>query len=354
MLGYRIREILFGNWRNKGVALFFAVIIWMVAYQAEQQSGTIQLRLVPIASNPEEVIIGQEVIGSKGTQASFDGTVTLSVNGSRKQIENLSGGGRLRDVPYEVEADDPQQLGPKNCTLKDEDFSEVIPQGVEITSISPPSIVLTFDRAEVKEFKVEAHLTPYPAGMIITDTEITPPTVRLRGPATVLGHVGVQAEAWLGSETSFVGMVPLVLRYPETLEEKVQRTVTFMDHYQVQLRVNLQPENDSFEDSVRLRFLVPAAEFPMQIQFPEEMIQVKFQGPVGEIQRLKNEVKDPKFFLAVPVRLPLPDKGQDLTSSETDLLLYGYSKRVQILQHSARKAKVSWAYTVVPKKGAPK
>ena len=131
----------------------------------------------------------------------------------------------------------------------------------------------------------------------------------------------------------------------------MERTVRFAGPSQVRFSVRLRYKSEAFDaEGVRVRFLVPAAKFPFRIQFDEESIKVRFQGPVQEIRRLKERVKDPDFSLAVAVP-PLGAEGeQTIPFTEDNLLLYGFSERVQILQHPHRQAqgKGAWAYGLYP------
>src|SRR2546426_1552021 len=104
MGGFRIRKLIFGNWRNKGVALFFAATIWFVAYQSETQSDAIPVRVVLIPRPEGKVIIRQECQDAQGQLIPFNRSVVLSVTGPRKQIEKLRGDGSIRDVRFPVEA----------------------------------------------------------------------------------------------------------------------------------------------------------------------------------------------------------------------------------------------------------
>src|SRR5207249_4461732 len=100
--GLRLRELLFGNWRNKGVALFFSLIIWFVAFRAETQEGKVPVSLVTVPRPENQVIIRQEVV-EQGNFLPFDRTVELTVTGPRKQIEKLREDSRLREVRFPVE-----------------------------------------------------------------------------------------------------------------------------------------------------------------------------------------------------------------------------------------------------------
>jgi len=356
VFGFRLREILFGNWRNKGVALFFAVTIWFVAYQSETQSDAVPVRLVLLPRPESQVIIRQECIDAKGDLVPFDRTVVLSVNGPRKQIEKLRGDGSVRDVRFPVEAGADPNSDKKRALLTASAFN-FTPPGVEITSISPEAIFLTFDPAEDREFPVEPIYQRLPEGMETEPPKIEPATTTLHGPKSVLDKIRVIAEAWLGAEERFEESVELVPRFPESVDKAlVEQNVSFVGPKRVKLSVRLRYKDDSLDaDNVRVRFLIPAAKFPFRIQFDEEMIAVKFQGPVQEIRRLRERVKSPDFSLAVRVPSMGSEGEQTIPFTEDSLLLYGFSERVQILQHPERKAqgKGAWTYSLVPTGASP-
>ena len=86
------------------------------------------------------------------------------------------------------------------------------------------------------------------------------------------------------------------------------------------------------------------------IQFDEESVKVRFQGPVPEIRRLREKVRDPDFALGVRIPAPLVDGERTITFTEDSLLLYGFSDRIEILQHPERQAqgKGAWTYNLIP------
>jgi len=182
--------------------------------------------------------------------------------------------------------------------------------------------------------------------------KIEPATVTLHGPRSVLEKIKVIADVWLRAVDRFDAIVPLQLRYPETLEKAlVDRTVRFRSAQQARLIVRLRYKNDVFDaENVRVRFLIPGGKFPFRIQVQEETIAVRFQGPVQEIRRLREKVKSPDFALAVAVP-PLDSSAeQTIPFTEDSLLLYGFSERVQILQHPERQrqGKGAWTYSLIP------
>jgi hypothetical protein len=367
MVSFRIREILFGNWRNKGVALFFAITIWVVAYQAETQEDKLRIRLIPAERREEQVIIRQECEGLAPKQVPFDGIVVLTVSGPRRQIEKLRAF-ENREVRFPVEAPIEGLPGQHRVTLTEGTFS-FIPSSVKIVSILPGSILLTFDAAEDREFPVEPVLRGIPEGMEVETPKIEPPAVKVHGPRSYLDVLRVTVEVGLGATEKFEDTLPLSRKLPETVDRTVaDRIVRFLGPSQARVTTRLRYKNDIFDaEGVRLRFLIPAG-FPFRIGFDEETVKVRFQGPVGEIRRLREKVKDPDFALAVQVQPPAPgrpvprgterdagaaDGEQTLHFTEDVLLLYGFSDRVQILQHPQRRdqGKGFWTYALIP--GAP-
>lgn len=357
MWTHRWREMFLGNWRNKGVALFFAVTIWYVAFQSETQSETLAVRLVLAPRSPQQVIIRQDFQDPQGRQLPFNGTVVLSVNGPRKQVQKLRQGA-APETRFPVEAGPDGDSMTKRVVLSGAAFA-FVPAGVRITGISPDTLFVTFDAAEDAEFEVKAVYQRLPEGMETESPKIEPATAFLHGPESVLDQIRVIAEVWLGAADRFDERVPLILRYPETLDKAlVDGTVWFVDREKKRIsdpevRVTLRLRHQSetlLADSVPIRFLVPATRFPFRIQFEEESIAVKFQGPVQEIRRLEAAVKTPDFALAVRVPAMGGDGAQTIPFTEDRLLLPGFSERVQILQHPSRQAqgKGAWTYSLVP------
>ena len=357
MIGYQIREVLFGNWRNKGVALFFAVIIWFLAYKSETQSETIAVKVVPAARSESQVIIRQERLDTAGKPVPFDGTVLLTISGPRRQIDKFRGEASPREVRLPVEAGVDSPVEKKSILLTGAAFP-FIPPGVEVTTIVPESLIITFDGAEDGEFPVEPVYQKLPEGMEVETPKIEPAKVTLRGPRSLLKGIRVIAEAWLGAADRFEDTLPLTIRFPEAFDRSlVERTVRFAGPSQVRFSVRLRYKSEAFDaEGARVRFLVPAARFPFRIQFDEESIKVRFQGPVGEIRRLRERVKDPDFSLAVAVPPPGAEGEQTIPFTEDNLLLYCFSERVQILQHPLRQAqgKGAWSYTLFPTAPAAK
>lgn len=350
MFWFKVKEILFGNWRNKGVALFFAVIIWLVAYQSETQRGPIRARLLLVPRTAGQIIIRQESIDGQGRQAPFDGYVDLSLSGPRRQVEKLRAEG-LREVRLPVDAGADPQSESKRLGLGAEAFP-FVPSSVKITSISPESISITFDALEEREFPVEPVYQSLPEGMEPETPRLDPAVAKLQGPRSILQKIRITVEPTIGAVERFEENVPLSKRFPDTVDKSlVEQHVRFVGPTQVKLAVRLRTKRDFFDaEGVRVRFLVPAVQSPFRIQFDEESVKVRFQGPVPEIRRLREKVRDPDFALGVRIPAPLVEGERTITFTEDSLLLYGFSDRIEILQHPERQAqgKGAWTYNLIP------
>jgi hypothetical protein len=349
-----LREALLGNWRNKGVALFFAVTIWYIAYQSEFRAEAFSFRVSLVPSDARLVVLNAFSPGGEGSPAPFAGNLTLHVNGSRKQIEELRRRLPARaDIAFEAAAGPGAEITRTRHVFSARDLEFLRFSLIEIEKFSPEHVDLELDtRVEVEKRVLVSY--PRPAGLEPEIERVEPAAVKLSGPRSVLAVAQPIAEASFQDgrlEARGKAAVKLVAEgaEPARLKELVRIEAPGPD---VDLLVRLRFREDSLaREAVRVRFLVPV-QFPYRIRFEDRAVPVVFKGPEAEIARLRDAVSSPDFFLAVavPDQGLSPDKENDFTFTEDQLLLFGYSKEVQKLQHPSRKEKglVAWSYTVIP------
>ncbi len=362
-MGSWLGETLFGNWRNKGVALFFAITIWYVAYQSEFKSRpfTIPVRLVCDQAN--RMIVRQTIPASQsGRGKPFNNVVNVHINGSRKQIDDFQKGVESIEGRLEISVDAGSFTGPITGPITDQyRFTEkdLSFQGFSLITVerfSPEVVEVQFDLRDERLFKVDAIYSP-PHGWEVEFERVEPPSVILSGPRSILEKVEVVAEVNVevnvGHQTDFKERVSLKI-LPEEIEGlKVRDIVRFTRERFVEVVVRLQSRQDRLEvDGLRVRFLVPPLKFPLRIDFEERTIPIEFRGPERDLRRLAKAVKDPDFFVAVPVQETSidPMKETAATFTEDQLLLPGFSNDVQKHQHPERKKQGlgAWTYTVIP------
>jgi hypothetical protein len=353
-----LRDMFVGNWRNKGVALFFSITIWYVAYQSERQSHSafVRVDLLPAESGQGRIITSAQGIDPRtGEHAEFDGRVKMSFSGPRKQII------KLREEalgPYQLQLPKEKEVH----ELRQEDFG--FPRdGVEIVQFVPESLrVVQEDSATVTVQNLADKVQVSRGGSLregfeIAAKEVTPASLLLTGPKSLLGSIGVSLNVNLDFDRDrFDGRVDVTLTHPpEIAPELVRRTVRAKPS-EVRVSVALRDSTDVFPvEAVRISFRLPPVRIPVKILIDDlvgDTIPLEFFGRKEEIARLRERLREQPGF-AVGVRVPTFDReqGGQFTFTEDSLELYGFPG-VQIRQHESRRKekKTAWSYTVVPVK----
>ena len=353
-----IRGLLFDNWRNKGVALFFAFTIWVVAFQSEEMTHFATLKVAFTPQDAERFTITEALWtareGSKG-DAPFDGEVGLNFSGSRKQIEKLKedlerGSFAVRSLVVPTE--------PKVFyQFQSSDFG-IDRHGVTITTISPESVYLIQEErgtrvvGDLAQFLV---LTGKREGYDVETRSVEPAEVRLSGPASVLERVTVSLSFDMTGRIEANGVVKLALSALDPADQEIVAKHVSAEPSEVEVTASQTQQTLEFEpDRVRILFTIPPTGFGVSI-VPEEFvggdsIPVKFSGPRDEIERLRDSHKtDPSFALSVRVPQLRREEESTFVFTEASLQLDGYPG-VQIGAHKSRvdENKGLWTYRVVP------
>ncbi|MBI4583939.1 MAG: hypothetical protein HY717_07945 [Planctomycetes bacterium] len=347
----QVKEVLLGNWRNKGVALFFAGTIWYVAYQSELRTEDIHVNVDLAPQQENKVIISRESARGDGQPVKFTGDMVLKVQGTRKQIESLPKAPLAR-ILVKIDAGSGIGSQRKRYFFSTKDFSLPDPHLVGILSFSPEYVEVVFDDQAELESKVVTAI-PVPSGFEKEMEVVEPAAVKAAGPRSILEKIQWVAEVgnFDASSRRFEGEVPLSPRFPESIDESVVRSTVKLPVDKVKLTFQLRYKLDAVADeAVRVRFIVPPVKYPFQVKFEENTVPIVFKGPEREIQLLKEKIKEPDFFLGVKVpEAELSAKQEHtFTFTEDQLILFGFSREIQKLQHEKRKGLVAWSYTIVP------
>ena len=354
-----LRELFLGNWRNKGVALFFAVTIWYVAYQSEKQEYPMVVRVELVSAEPESTIITS--IRTTDPQANgyqeFDGRVHLELSGPRKQIK------KIQDEPPAATRVLPLSKDKSVYTFHQENFG--FPRdGVEVISIVPDSLQISQEevvKAVVKNMAERVTLSQIKEGYEVASKEVVPDFVEISGTKSIVSSIEVTANVTLDyNQERFDGKVDILRSHPGDLApDLVKRTVKLRPS-QAHVTVTLRASTDVFPaEAVRVTFRFPPVKIPVKILLDDivgDSIPVEFYGRKDEISRLREKLREqPSFSLGV--RVPAFDRelGAQFTFTEDSLELYGFPG-VQIRQHESRRKdkKTAWSYTIVPVKEGEK
>ena len=89
-LGQVLRAVFLEDLKNKGMALFLALLVWWFAYNntVEREWITVKVVIVPDDSN-QRVLVSQEVVDDQRRHVPFRNTVRLQIEGQRSAINSL-------------------------------------------------------------------------------------------------------------------------------------------------------------------------------------------------------------------------------------------------------------------------
>jgi len=351
------RDLLFGNWRNKGIALFFAVTIWFVAFQSEKQEYGPLIRVDIKSSDPETTLITsvKRTDVQTGVLMDFDGRVRFLFSGPRKQIDKLR-----QDPPSHFTLQVPKEK--RVHTFRESDFG--FPRdGVEVLQFFPESIQIAQEEAAtvtVKNMAEKVLVTDYKEGFEVATREVEQ-AVLITAPASIIDRLGVVARVSMEHILErFEGKVDIEVTHPDDIPpDLVRRSIRVLPS-QVHVTIVLRASMEVLPvEAMRITFRVPPVQVPIRILLDDgaaETIPVELHGRKDEIARLKDRLRvDPGFSLGV--RVPSFDRelGGQFTFTEDSLELPGFPG-VQIRQHESRKneRKVAWSYTVIPVKESAK
>ncbi len=353
-----LREALFGNWRNKGVAMFFAITIWFVAYQSEKQEQLEEYSVEFMPEDPKQTVITAVRASMPqregGAERRFDGKIRMRLSGPRKLIAETRERFALRGralPPFVIPPD-------KSFHKFSEDDFDFAGKGLAILSFSPEAVWITQDARGAKLVKdLDApnrlNVTNRLEGHQILSSRVEPQQVRIEGPASVLGSVDVWLTFSMELRERHEGLVKVVPVFSdETVPEYVREKVRpFPDSVKVQVTTQAQVKTLSL-DGVRISFRVRMPKVAFSIVSDDfdpvsGTIPVELYGPQDEIERIEELHAKNALVLSVPVRPIQPDQESIRTFGESDLELYGFPK-VQVRQHESRRDKGPWSYRIVP------
>jgi YbbR domain-containing protein len=165
-----IRRFLRHNWFLKLFSVLLASLLWLTIsaddnYQIDQ---TIRINFQGMPWN-------METTGQTATQ------IDLRLRGSRNLLNNMS----PADVTAVISLSG-QTPGQKNIALSNDNFQT--PGGVEVLRFEPSRVEFNLERTITRTLPVRARLEGTQAeGFILGRTTVTPPTVQVSGPESVVG-----------------------------------------------------------------------------------------------------------------------------------------------------------------------
>lgn len=356
-----LREVLFGNWRNKGVAMFFAVTIWFVAYQSEKQEAVENLTVTFQPQDPERMVITSlrtpvSPQGGKG-EVDFEGRIRVQLSGPRKLIAETKARFALGHSlpPFVVSPEDDPFRFEEEFEEREFDFAS---RGLTITSVSPPMVHITQEERTTRTIEDLGSpnrliVTHRLDGHEIVTRRIVPDRVELDGPKSVLDSMDVRLSFSMELRESNEGEVEVVPVYgDETVPDFVRKNVKVSPRsVKVTVRTEEQIRTLSL-DGVRIGFRLRMPGVPFNIVSDEldlvnGTIPVELYGPLEQIERIEELHRKNPLTLIAPVESIPPDQDSMRPFGEGDLEVPGFPE-VRVRQHESRRGKGLWTYRILP------
>jgi YbbR domain-containing protein len=202
-----LRALLFEDWGLKLIALIITLGLWY-AVTAARAPATSRQRDVPLEFFlPEGVEISNDPVDE----------VDAVLEGSQAKLSEIN----ARDLVARVDVTQ-LGLGDRVVRLTDRNVTMDLPTGVRIVEIVPRSVTLRLEPVVEREVEVEARFEGnLPPGFTVRGVQITPPTVRVRGPES---HVRAAERAY--TETVSLEGRRESIMLPQTAVDIPDRKVT--------------------------------------------------------------------------------------------------------------------------------
>lgn len=178
-----MKKKLTNNWSLKIISALLAIVLWAVIVNINDPLDFKKL-------NIDVEILNGDVLNNAGISYDIGNTKVQVLAYSRKaDLKNIS----ESDIKLTA---DLNTLWPANGTIKIQvEYNKSIIEKVELQK---DTLQVKTENLQTKEFSIVLHTTGSPAdGYISGEYEITPSTIKIRGPESVIGQinsVGVQAD----------------------------------------------------------------------------------------------------------------------------------------------------------------
>jgi YbbR domain-containing protein len=217
-----LRALLFEDWTLKVLALAITLGLWY-AVTTQRAPATMRLRAVQLDFIlPENVELGNDPVDE----------VDITLEGSQGKLAELN----ARNLMARADVAD-LRPGDRVARLSDKNVTMDLPDGVHIVEITPRSLTLHLETVAEREVPVEVRFEGEPPeGFRRGQIQITPPSVRVRGPES---HVAAVERAF--TETISLAGQRETLTLPQVAIDIADHKVTPLDP-SVAVRVELSEE----------------------------------------------------------------------------------------------------------------
>lgn len=297
--------MLLDNWKNKGAALFLAIVVWGYAFGSTQEEKKVvaQVRLQPrvnFAVRAVRVVAGDSV----GPGSAFPGEVSLTLFGQRRVLQNLD----------RLFGDLPLQDSLREYRLDDTSLYERLPAGIVIRDADPRVIRVEVEPMETVTRPIQARPTGTPDSRfarVPRRIEVDPPELQLVGPESALA----EADPFVAFDLAEVDQPSKVLSRRVTWNDGGGRVRLLDGTGIVQVRVELEDATQEREFEVPLLFPINNRR-AVEVEATDR-VKVRFRGTESGLEALAQRLAERRFYLLFPINLDQPGAQNVLESDLT-------------------------------------
>jgi YbbR domain-containing protein len=283
-----LRALFFEDWTLKVVAFLITLGLW---YAVTTQRAPAQMRLRAVQLDfilPEGVDVGNEPVDE----------VDITIEGSQGKLAELN----ARNLVARADVTD-LRAGDRVLRLSERNVSMDLPEGVRIVNINPRSLTLHLEPLVEQDVAVEARFEgDPPEGFRRGAVQVSPPSVRVRGPQS---HVAAVGRAF--TETISLAGQRETLMLPQV-------AVDIPDHKVTPLEASVSVRVEIGEEQAERRFANVGVRSASGAPVSPQTVSLTLRGPRTLVESLRPE--DVRLVVEVAEdgkpapRLSLPPSAQ--------------------------------------------
>lgn len=175
-----LRKVFLEDWALKLIALVITLALWFIV--TGLSTPTTKRLTIPLNLN----IASSAQVTNQPLEV-----VDIEISGDKRKVEQLNKG----ELSASIDLTDVQP-GDRVIPLTPETVYVPLPQGIKLTEVQPSRIAVKLELVMEKDVEVRADVIGVPAaGFEVYQTQVMPPKIRVRGPASIVSTLGyVQTE----------------------------------------------------------------------------------------------------------------------------------------------------------------